>query len=134
MPTAIRSDGNRVAYAAVSPRNGTIQWQDSFEQIGSSKQFAPRGIGTLITTYESGPVVDAYTGTYITLDKTERNELGTDGRRLAVAVAVAAQSGQELVRVTDSTANGSEQSWEIKGGGMAAAVGGKLYLGPRRLL
>ncbi|MFE3447124.1 protein kinase [Nocardia sp. NPDC059180] len=129
VPTAIRTDGNKTTYAGISPRNGTILWQrQSYGADDEPEVLELRGVGTLITTADTGRVVDAYTGEYVISGVvSEGTQLGTDGSRIAVALD-SPYSGK-LLEVWGSDG----EVWEITSDYMAVSVGGKVYLGNLRL-
>ncbi|MBF6341697.1 serine/threonine protein kinase [Nocardia abscessus] len=129
VPTAIQTQGNRTTYAGISPRSGTILWQNkSFGADDSPERLLLRGIGTLILTSESGRVVDAYTGEYVIPGLVaEGTELGTDGRRIAVGTD-SARSGNSL-----EVWSSDGEVWEITSEYTPVAIGGKVYVGNLRL-
>ncbi|WP_198037066.1 serine/threonine-protein kinase [Nocardia sp. BMG51109] len=130
VPTAIRTDGDKTTYAGISPRTGTVLWeQQSYSADDSDDPLLLRGIGNMILTSKSGRVVDAYTGDYVIPGFIpEGTELGTDGSRVAVATD-AAGLGDTLEVWSDA---GSV--WEIKSKYTPVSVGGKVYVGNLRLV
>ncbi|MDE1673467.1 serine/threonine-protein kinase [Nocardia gipuzkoensis] len=129
VPTAIRTQGNRTTYAGISPRNGTVLWQNESFGVGDSpERLLLRGTGSLILTSESGRVVDAYTGEYVIPGLVAKGtELGTDGSRIAVGTD-SARSGHSL-----EVWSSDGEVWEITTEYPPVAIGGKVYVGNLRL-
>ncbi|MFI5719870.1 protein kinase [Nocardia sp. NPDC051750] len=129
VPTVIRTDGDKTTYAGVSPHTGTVLWEnESYDAEDSSEQLLLRGTGTLITTSDSGRVIDAYTGEYVIPGYVpDGTLLGTDGQRVAVATD-SSGSGHSL-EVWDA----ADQVWEITSEYTPVSIGGKIYLGNLRL-
>ncbi|WP_280235960.1 serine/threonine-protein kinase [Nocardia cyriacigeorgica] len=129
VPTAIKTDGSTTTYAGISPRSGTVLWQQkSHSADDEPEHLVLRGIGTLIMTTESGRVVDAYTGEYVIPGRvSEGTELGTDGTRIAVALDSTYAGNKLEVWSSDG------EVWEITGDHTPVAVADKIYLGNVRL-
>ncbi|NEW37735.1 protein kinase [Nocardia cyriacigeorgica] len=130
VPTAIKTDGNKTTYAGISPRNGTVLWQNqSYGADDDPERLVLRGLGTLIMTYDMSRMVDAYTGEYVIhpASPSDCTPLGTDGSRVAVAIDLS-YTGKRL-EVWD----GDGDLWEITSEQMPVAIGGKVYLGNLRL-
>ncbi|MGW1739094.1 protein kinase domain-containing protein [Nocardia sp. NPDC001965] len=129
VPTVIQTDENKTTYAGISPRSGTVLWQN--ESYGANDYAEPvplHGIGNLIETSDTGRVVDAYTGDYVVPGYLPKGpELGTDGSRIAVA---ADPTGSDrTLEVWDS--NG--EVWKISSEFDPVAIGGRVYVGNLRL-
>ncbi|MFI1465133.1 serine/threonine-protein kinase [Nocardia carnea] len=129
VPTVVRTDGDKTTYAGIAPRTGTVLWEnESYGVEDSSEPLILRGIGTLITTSDSGRVIDAYTGEYVIPGYVpEGTPLGTDGEKIAVATD-SSRPGHSL-EVWDAT----DQVWEITSEYTPVSVGGKIYIGNLRL-
>ncbi|MBF6454576.1 protein kinase domain-containing protein [Nocardia cyriacigeorgica] len=130
VPTAIKTNGSTTTYAGISPRNGIVLWeQQSYSGDDRPEHLPLRGVGTLLATYGSSRVVDAYTGEYVITGamSDDGTLLGTDGSRVAI-VTESSSAGNRL-QVWDSEG----QVWDITSEQTAVAVGDKIYLGNLRL-
>lgn len=129
VPTVIRTAGDKTTYAGIAPRTGTVLWEnESYGAEDSSEPLVLQGIGTLITTSDSGRVIDAYTGEYVIPGYVpEGTPLGTDGNKIAVATD-SSRPGRSL-EVWDAT----DRVWEITSEYTPVSVGGKIYIGNLRL-
>ncbi|NUP27471.1 MAG: hypothetical protein HOQ44_12410, partial [Nocardia sp.] len=129
VPTAIQTDENKTTYAGISPRSGTVLWQN--ESYGADDYAEPvplHGIGNLISTADTGRVVDAYTGDYVIAGYLpEGPRLGTDGSRIAV-VTEGSGTGSTL-----EVWNSAGEVWKISSEYEPVAFGGKVYVGNLRL-
>ncbi|WP_327147659.1 serine/threonine-protein kinase [Nocardia sp. NBC_01329] len=129
VPTAIRTEDSETTYAGISPRNGTVLWQNqSYSADDYPERLLLRGIGTLIATADTGRVIDAYTGEYVIPGYLpDGAELGTDGNRIAVATS-GSGSGTTL-----EVWNSDGEVWKISSEFEPVAIGGKVYVGNLRL-
>ncbi|WP_280423437.1 serine/threonine-protein kinase [Nocardia carnea] len=128
VPTVIRIDGDKTTYAGISPRTGTVLWENESYGTEDSSELLLRGIGTLISTSDSGRVVDAYTGEYVIPGYVpEGTPLGTDGKQIAVATETT-RAGYSL-----EVWNATDQVWEITSEYTPVSIGGKVYIGNLRL-
>lgn len=124
----MKMDGNKTTYAGIAPRTGTVLWENESYGAEDSSELLLRGIGTLITTSDSGRVIDAYTGDYVIPGYVpEGTPLGTDGNNIAVATETSG-AGHSL-----EVWNAAGQAWEITSEYLPVSVGGKVYVGNLRI-